>query len=120
MSAEIELSGVELIVHVEGADRLWALKSRLQVPLENVVGASAATDEARKWLHGIRTGGTHIPGVISAGRFHSHGETVFWDVHKPENAIAIELRSEHFNRLVLEVEDPAQELARIEQATAAA
>ena len=58
--------------------------------------------------------------MTSAGRFHSHGETVFWDVHKPENAIAIELCSEHFNRLVLEVEDPAQELARIEQATAAA
>ena len=37
MSAEIDLSGDELIVHVEGADRLWALKSRLQVPLENVV-----------------------------------------------------------------------------------
>ena len=61
MSAEIELTDDELIVHVAGGDRLWALKSRLQVPLENVVGASAATDEARKWLHGIRTGGTHIP-----------------------------------------------------------
>jgi hypothetical protein len=116
MSANIELTGDELIVHVEGADKLWALKSRLQIPLADVAGAHQAGDEARKWLHGFRTGGTHIPGVISAGRFHSHGETVFWDVHRPEKAIAVELRGEHFGHLVLEVDDPAGEIARIQQA----
>jgi hypothetical protein len=120
MAAKIELTGDELVVQMEGADKLWALKSQLQVPLANVVGAADAAEMSRKWLHGVRIGGTHIPGVISAGRFHTHGETVFWDVHRPERAIAIELRGEHFSRLVLEVDDPVGDVARIEQATSAA
>jgi hypothetical protein len=57
--------------------------------------------------------------VISAGRFYSHGQLVFWDVHDPEKAIGIDLRDEHYGRLVLEVGDPEQEIARIEQAAAA-
>jgi len=116
MSARLEITAERLIVHVEGADRLWALKSRLEVPIDHVTGAASATEEARKWLHGMRVGGAHIPGVISAGRFYSHGQMVFWDVHDPEKAIGIELGDERYGRLVLEVEDPEAEIARIEQA----
>ena len=114
MSATLEITPERLIVHVEGADRLWALKSRLEVPIDHVTGAASATEEAHKWLHGMRVGGTHIPGVISAGRFYSHGQTVFWDVHEPEKAIGIELRDERYGHLVLEVENPQAEIARIE------
>jgi hypothetical protein len=118
MPARIELTPEALIVHMEGADRLWALKSRLAIPIEHVVGAASATEETRKWLHGMRVGGTHIPGVISAGRFYSHGQLVFWDVHDPEKAIALELADERYGGLLLEVEDPEAEIARIEQAIA--
>ena len=117
MSTAIELTDEMLVVHVEGADRLWALKSRLEIPLAHVAGATSATEEARKWLHGMRLGGTHIPSVISAGRFYSHGELVFWAVHDPEKAIAIALRDERYSRLVLEVEDAEAEIARIRHAT---
>jgi hypothetical protein len=64
----------------------------------------------------MRVGGTHIPGVISAGRFYSHGELVFWDVHEIENAIAIQLRDERYNKLVIEVENPGQDIVRIREA----
>jgi hypothetical protein len=60
----------------------------------------------------------HILGVVSAGRFYSDGRLVFWDVHDPERAIGIELRDEPYGRLVLEVGDPEQAIARIEQAVA--
>lgn len=120
MAATVELTADALIVHVEGADRFWAIKSRLEIPLEHVARAASASEEARKWLHGMRVGGTHIPGVFSAGRFYSHGELTFWDVHDAEKAIAIELRDERYGRLILEVEDPEQEIARIEQAAAGA
>jgi hypothetical protein len=56
--------------------------------------------------------------VISAGRFYSHRQLVFWDVHDPRRAIAIELRDERYARLVLEVEDPEAEIARVQQAAA--
>ena len=120
MPTTLELTDTTLVVHLEGADKLWALKSRLTIPLSNVIGAHNAGDEAHTWLRGLRLGGTHVPGVISAGRFYSHGEMVFWNVHDPDNAIAIDLRDEHFGHLVIEVEDPAEEIARIQHATAGA
>jgi hypothetical protein len=53
------------VAHIEGTDRLWAIKSRLEIPLANAVSAAPASAEARSWLHGIRVGGAHIPGVLA-------------------------------------------------------
>jgi hypothetical protein len=118
MPAAIELTTGHLTVHIQRADKLWALESQLQIPLANVISAKDATEEAHTWLHGIRVGGTHIPGVISAGRFYSHGELVFWDVHEPGKAISIALRDERYDKLVIEVENPTQDIVRIREALA--
>ena len=45
---EIELTRDALIVHVRGMDRLWALKSRLEIPLSHVVGAEVNPEIARE------------------------------------------------------------------------
>jgi hypothetical protein len=113
MAASVEVTADSLIIRIEGADQLWALRSRLDIPLANVVSAARAAEEARAWWHGIRVGGTQLPGVISAGRFYSHGQWVFWDVHDPDKAIAIELRDERYARLVIEVANPEAEISRI-------
>jgi hypothetical protein len=63
-------------------------------------------------------GATHVPGVISAGRFHTHGRRVFWDVHHPDQAIAIGLRDDTFDHLVVEVPDPEAAVATITAAIA--
>jgi hypothetical protein len=115
MPASIEIKGDLLLVHIQGSDRLWALKSRMELPLTNVIGATSATAEAREWLHGLRLGGTHVPGVVSAGRFYSDGKWAFWDVHDPDKAIAIELRDERYSQLVIEVDDPDEEIQRVRQ-----
>ena len=106
MPAEIDITGGELVVEVKGADKIWALKSELRVPLQHVVGAESGEEEASAWYHGIRAPGTSLPGVITAGTFYRHGEKVFWDVHHPEKAVAIVLRDENYRRLVVEVADP--------------
>ena len=116
MPASIEITTDSLTVHMKGADKLWTLKSRLQIPLANVISAQPARTEATRWLHGMRVGGTHIPGVISVGRFYSHGELVFWDGHETENAIAIQLLDERYDKLVIEVENPGQDVVRIREA----
>jgi hypothetical protein len=119
MPALVELREASSTVHIEGADKLWALRSQLQIPLVNVISAQAATEEAHEWFHGLRVGGAEIPGVISVGRFCSHGEVVFWDVHEPDRAIAIGLHDERFDGLVIEAENPEQDIARIREAIAA-
>ena len=114
--ATIELAEDALLVKVEGADKLWSLHSNLSIPIAHVMGADRETEEAKEWLHGIRVGGTHVPGLISAGTFHSHGEWVFWDVHDPEKAIGIHLRDERYAKLVVEVNDPDDAIDRIRRA----
>jgi len=109
----VNLDHDTLSIEMDGSDKLWSLRSRLSIPAEHVVGAQRADTEARQWLHGLRLGGTHLPGVISAGTFRSHGRWVFWNVHDPDNAIGIDLRGERYDRLVLEVTDPVQTVERL-------
>jgi hypothetical protein len=117
--AEVDLAQDALIVHVRGMDRLFALTSRLEVPLSHVEGAEVDPEEVRRWWHGIRAGGTSVPGVITAGTFHQEGERVFWDVHDPEKTVVIRLRDERYGRLVIEVEDPQATIARVNEAARA-
>jgi hypothetical protein len=114
--AEIEITPTSLVVHINGADQFFALKSRLEVPLEHIAGVDASVPEARQIWHGLRVGGTNLPGVITAGRYLHHGEWAFWDVHDPDKAIAIRLHDEHYAKLVIGVDDPAATASAIASA----
>ena len=114
---EVEITGGKLVVHVEGLDKLWAPKSRLEVPLEHVLGAEVDAEVARGWWKGLKAPGTNVPGVITAGTFYQDGDRVFWDVHDPDGTIVIRLSDERYSRLVIEVEDPAATAAAIHRAT---
>jgi hypothetical protein len=114
--AEVELTQDALIVHVQGTDQLWALRSRLEIPLSHVVGAEADPEVALGWWKGLRAPGTYVPGVIAAGTFYQEGEKVFWDVHNPEKTVVIRLRDEKYSCLVVEVEDPITTVAAIQEA----
>lgn len=113
---QIEFFGDKLHLHVMGADKLWALKSSLEIPLAHITGIRADPSIAHGWYHGIRVPGTNIPGVITAGTFYQHGQRVFWDIHNPDNTVVIELRDERYNELIVEVADPQ---VVVEQVTAA-
>ena len=114
--AQIEIVGADLVLHVEGWDKFFALKSELRVPLAHVAAVERAGDEARGWFHGFRLAGTNIPGVITAGSFYQHGGHVFWDVHNPDAAIAIRLHDEGYANLIVEVANPDETIALIESA----
>jgi hypothetical protein len=113
--ARVDVNKDSLTIHIEGIDRLWTGKTRLEIPLAHVTRASAAPEVVRG-RKGWRGPGAHIPGVIVAGTYHLHGERVFWDVHDPATAIVVELTDERYARLVVGVPDPAQTVAEIEAA----
>jgi hypothetical protein len=104
--AQVEIANGTLVVNVTGMDKVFALKSRLEVPLEHVAGVELRPEAARRWWHGFRLPGTDIPGVVTAGSFYQSGEWVFWDVHDPDKTLAIQLRDEHYTQLVIQVDDP--------------
>ena len=112
----ISIEGDRVRFDVQGWDKLWALKSQLEIPLAHIQSVRADPEPARGWWHGIRLPGTQIPGVLTAGTFYSSEGAVFYDVHDPENTIVLELEHEHYKRLVVEVEDPARAVSTLQTA----
>jgi len=104
----VSIHGDRVHFDVEGWDRLWALKSRLEIPLAHIRSARVDPEPARGWWHGLRFPGTQVPGVLTAGTFYQSGGAVFYDVHDPERTIVVELDDERYQRLVIEVERPTE------------
>ncbi|MGW0996398.1 hypothetical protein [Streptomyces sp. NPDC002520] len=113
--AHISIDDGNLIVEIEGLDKLWALKSRLTIPLAHVRGATADPGIVKE-PKGLRSPGTHVPGVVTAGTFHVDGERVFWDLRDPAKAVVIQLADERYARLVIQVSDPRATVALVEDA----
>jgi len=111
----ITISDGKLMIEVQGWDKLWALKSHLEIPLEHVRDVRPGKDDRAR---GIHAPGTYFPGIIAAGTFHQIGKHVFWDVHDPERAIAIDLHDERYTSLIVEVEDPGLTISEIKAAVA--
>jgi hypothetical protein len=104
----VDLSILEgnLVLRVHGADKLWALKSSLEIPLAHITEIRADPSVAHGWWRGMRMPGTNIPGVLTAGTFYQDGKRIFWDVHHPDKTVVLELRDERYNELIVEVADP--------------
>ena len=103
---DLSISDGNLVLHVRGADKLWAFKSSLEIPLAHITAIRADPAIAHGWWHGLRMPGTNIPGVLTAGTFYQDGKRIFWDVHNPDNTVVIGLRDERYNELIVEVPDP--------------
>ena len=110
----LTIDGSMLVLEVQGLDKLWSLRSRLDIPLVHVKSIRPDPGAARHWFEGLRLAGTYIPGVLTAGTFYEQGGLVFWDVHNPEHAIAIELSHERYQRLIVEVADPAAAIRMVQ------
>lgn len=108
-----------LAVEMKGADKLWTLRSHIDVPLEHITRVRRDPGATRGFWNGLRGPGTELPGVIkAAGTFYHDGRRIFFDVHDADNTVIIDLRDEHFDELVVEVDDPDQVLAAVESALA--
>ncbi len=104
---DIRRSDQHFIFEVKGMHKLWAFKSELKIPVENVTSAHQDLSLVSGWK-GFRAPGTSVPFLITAGTFHLEGDKIFWDVMNKEKSIVVELRDEKYKRLIIEVEDPAK------------
>lgn len=111
---QITIENDKLIQKVEGIDKLLAKKSRLEIPLAHVNSVRADSKAAHDWWSGMTLSGSLIPGVLKAGTFYQRGQRIFWDIHKPENGIVIELADEQYKELIVEVADPPTVRAQIQ------
>src|SRR5437868_3365638 len=112
---EIDASGDRLLLEVQGWHKLWALKSRLEIPLAHVKNVYADPKPAMGWFQGLKLAGADLPHIFRAGLFYQEGNLVFWDVRHPEKTIVIELEDEKFAKLIVEVDDPEAALQTIRE-----
>lgn len=71
----IEKHGKNFVFEIRGFHKLWALKSQLTIPVENIVEAYP-NQQRLDFLPGLKMPGTHIPGTYNCrhlyfeGRYH--------------------------------------------------
>ena len=112
---EISIQDGRAEFEVQGWSKLWALRSRISVPLASIRDVRRADPGVvRGWWKGLRLPGTHVPGVIVAGTFYDGSKRVFWDVRRPARAIEVELAGgADYDRLVVDVADPDAAVERL-------
>jgi hypothetical protein len=114
---DITVEGDRMVFQVEGLDKLWALRSRLEIPLAHVTSVEHDAEAVGRWWHGFKLMGTDVPGLFAAGTFYYHGELVFWDVRDLAKTIIVSLDHERYKKLIVEVADVDAAVERIRSAT---
>ncbi|HEX2108234.1 MAG TPA: hypothetical protein VHF70_03030, partial [Rubrobacteraceae bacterium] len=104
----VEVHDDHLVVDRRGRDKMVKLLGRLTIPLDHVVRAEA--DPNIEWAvwRGWRVPGVRVPGVR------------FYDMHgHRDKTIVIWLKDETYDRLITEVQDPAEVVKKINEAVEA-
>lgn len=115
---DVTVEGDRVVFQVEGLDKLWALRSRLEIPVTHITRVELNGDQVGRWWHGVKVIGAELPGLFAAGTFYFHGELVFWDVRDPAKTLVVSLDHERYKKLIVEVADPAGAIARLQAAIA--
>lgn len=101
----IKREDTDFVFEVMGWHKVWTFTNKLVIPAAHIT-AAYPNEQELNYISGLRLFGTGIPGVISAGTYYVQDKIIFCDVINPENAIVVHLRDEHYELLLIEVEDP--------------
>jgi len=114
--ARIKIKNDKLIIRMQGARKLWSLRSELAIPLDNVMGITFDTDI---WKDTPKPGekciGTDMYGFYFAGSFVQDDNRMFYDLKGKEDAIVISLKDEQFDFVIIGVENPHEVVETIEK-----
>ena len=112
----LQIKDGTLHVKMNPLETIFALRHKFEIPLENVRRVQAEDLSLTKLYQGIRAPGTHVPGLIVAGTYYKDNQRIFWNVRRGQDIITIDLaEDEHYDRLVLGVQDAAQIVDKIER-----
>jgi len=104
---DVSIDGDTAVFELQNLHTLWALRSRLEIPLQHIANVHADPELTMGLFERLKVAGAYFPGVFAAGTFWEEGGLAFWDVHDRGHAIVVELKDETYKRLVVEVPNPA-------------
>jgi hypothetical protein len=110
-----EVKGEDLVITVEGIDKLLAFKGHVTIPLAHIVRVEQDPGPLMPIRYSFFGIGTIFAGRIQTGTFTQEGEKSFWDVHDIRKAILITLKDDEYAKLVIEVENPEETINTIQE-----
>ncbi len=115
---DIQIAGDHLEVEFLGWSKVWALRSRLEIPLASIKSVRADAQIPKGFY--IRAFGTGFPGVIYAGMFTDFKRWAFFDLRKDRsNVVIMELAGWKYDVVAVEVKDVGATVTAIRDAVAA-
>src|ERR1700687_2665659 len=103
---DLSISDGNLVLHVRGADKLWAFKSSLEIPLAHIEEIKADPTIAHGWWHGIRMPGHQNSRSADGWHLLSGRQAGFLGCSQSREPLVILLTDYRYNELIVEVADP--------------
>ncbi len=110
--ARLLVSNDVVAVSLSAIEKAEALHGDVSVPRAAVVSARIVPDGLDE-VHGLRMPGTGLPGVIMVGSWRDKGRVTFAVCHGRRPAVVLELAGQHYDRLVVTVENPDEVAAAL-------
>jgi hypothetical protein len=103
--ANLVINDDTVTIAMSAAEKAEALHRDLTFPRSAVTGVRAV-DDGMAEVHGIRMPGAYFPDVIMVGTWRSGAGNTFAVCHGSGPAIVIDLSGQHYDRIVLTVDNP--------------
>ena len=119
-ATDIDILVDRLIIEPMGWNKLWSLRTSIEIPFRCVVSVEQDRRLAENGPVGVRFPGANLPGVYLAGTFWKFwGDKKvrsFWIRRHADKCITIRLRDHYFDYVTVEVGEPGAEIRRITSA----
>ena len=110
--AKLLVDNNAVTVSLSGVEKAEALHGDVSVPRTAVVSVRVVPDGLDE-VHGLRMPGTALPGVIMVGTWRDKQGVTFAVCHGRQPAVVLELTGQHYDRLVVTVENPGEVAAAL-------
>lgn len=105
MAIEVTVGIDTVEVELSGWDRVFALKSRLSIPRDRIIGVSVVDRSEVGWPPAVRAPGTFVPGAIKHGSYGMGAKREFWALFRQERVLVITVDQWKYARVVLGLPD---------------
>jgi hypothetical protein len=111
--ANLLINDDTVTVQLSAGEKAEALHGNLTVPRSAITGVQVVSSGIDA-VHGFKLLGAGIPGVLMVGTFKGAEGSTFAVCHRNGPAIVIDVTGEHFDRIIVTVDDPEQVASQLQ------
>ncbi len=111
--ANLVITDDTVTVQMSAAEKAEALHRDLTVPRSAITGVRVVSSGIDA-VHGFKLVGAGIPGVLMVGTFKGAEGSTFAICHRNGPALVIDIRGEHFDRIIITVDNPEQVASQLQ------